>query len=265
MLAGLRHKLLNAGRMVRTYQNWPLALLDRLHLVPPRPVIYRLRNGVSFHVVAGTLDVQIINEVWVDRVYALRPDFAIRPGWTVVDLGSHKGSFAILAATSAPGVRVYAFEPAPQNFDLLRQNIELNALSNLQCFNVAIGGRDGKRVLHLYSKHFLHSFYTRPDAAPCEEVPVEVWSLGRALGVSQGRIDLLKVDIEGMEFEALFACLPADLDRVERIVLECHDEKIDCGHTVSDLIAFIEKHKFATQFFPGRHILAAWRIRNESE
>gem|GEM_PF-5382336 len=87
MLAALQHKMLNAWRMVCAYENWPLALLDRLHLVPQRPVLYRLRNGVKFRVVAGTLDVRIINEVWLDRVYALHPDFAIRQGWTVVDLG----------------------------------------------------------------------------------------------------------------------------------------------------------------------------------
>ena len=256
-------RLANAWRMSRLYENWPLVLLDGLHLVPPWPVVYRLRGGAKLTVLAGSGDIHLINRIWREHFYSPVVELRIGKGWAVADLGSYKGFFSVLAATSAQGVKVYAFEPFPQNFELLRKNVQLNGLSNVKCFNVAIGGRDEKRILHLYPMHNFHTFYTRPDAAPCGELPVEVWSMRRALGAIDERVDLLKLNIEGMEFEALFSCSPSDLERVERIVLEYHQEDINCGHKVSDLVGFLEMHKFAVQLFPARHVLAAWRNRKE--
>jgi FkbM family methyltransferase len=254
-------RLANAWRMTRLYENWPLALLDRFHLVPSWTVVYRLRGGVKLAGLAGSYDMDLINEIWMDHFYSPVVELRIGKGWVVADLGSYKGFFSVLAATSAQGVKVYAFEPFPQNFELLRKNVELNGLSNVKCFNVAIGGRDEKGILHLYAKHNFQTFYSRTDAAPCGELPVEVWSMRRALGVIDERVDLLKLNIEGMEFEALFSCSSSDLERVDRIVLEYHEEDINCGHKVSDLVGFLEMHKFAVQLFPVRHVLAAWRNR----
>ena len=76
-------------RVAHLYKNWPTALLDRSRLIPRRPVLYRLRNGAKFYVDAGSFDVRIINEIWLDNIYTPPPRFSIRDGWTVVDLRRH--------------------------------------------------------------------------------------------------------------------------------------------------------------------------------
>ena len=49
----------------------------------------------------------------------------IEPGETWADLGANVGAFTCLAASL--GAKVYAFEPHPENFQLLEQNVKLNA------------------------------------------------------------------------------------------------------------------------------------------
>ena len=66
----------------------------------------------------------------------------------VVDLGASIGTFAIYAATSAPNVRVYAYEPMPDFFRLMQANISLNGLdASVTCFNMAVAGDGADREL----------------------------------------------------------------------------------------------------------------------
>src|ERR1035441_6724268 len=64
----------------------------------------------------------------------------IRPGMTVFDIGAHVGHYTLLAARIVgPTGRVYAFEPEPENFALLKRNVELNGYKNVTCVPKEIG------------------------------------------------------------------------------------------------------------------------------
>ena len=258
MIGRIRERVSKPWKMIELYRNWLLALLDRLHLVGQRPVLYQLRNGVKFSLEAGTLDVRIINEIWIDQIYTRWPGFSIRDGWTVADLGGQKGIFSVLAATSAKDVKVYTFEPAPENFASLRQNLELNALSNVKSFNLAVGSEDGEAILHLAAESGCNSLIQRSDVTKRGDVRVETWSMGKVLRALPTPVNLLKMDIEGMEYDALLSCSAEDLERVERIALECHGDHIDTGHSNSELIRFLEERGFSTHH-PERCILLAAR------
>ncbi len=243
--------------MTRLFQNWPLAVLDRSHLVPRRPVLYKLRNGVKFLVQARTFDVQVINEIWIDRIYTPPARFSIRDGWTIADVGGQKGIFSVLAATSARGVKVYTFEPSPASFAILNQNIALNALSNITTFCIAASSKDGKAYLHLAADSVCNSLFRRSDVDLTCGVPVETWSMERVLESIPPPINLLKMDIEGMEYETLLSCPVKRLRTVERIVLEYHDSQIQTGHSTYELIDFLKSSGFATYLNPERRILFA--------
>lgn len=245
--------------MFGLYRNWQVALLDRLHLLSRRPVLYRFRNGVRLCVEARTLDVRIINEIWIDRIYTRWPGFSIRDGWVVVDLGGQKGIFSVLAAKSAKAVKVYTFEPAPESFASLRRNLELNALPDVKVFNVAVSSRDGEAILHLAAESGCNSFFLRSDVALRGDVKVETWSMAKLLKRLPTPINLLKIDIEGVEYDALLSCSAQDLKRVERIALEYHDDYIPTGHSSSQLIQFLEETGFSTHLHPERNILLAKR------
>jgi FkbM family methyltransferase len=249
-----------AWRMPRLYQNWPLALRS-LVAWHRQAFVFRLRQGVKFRVHAPTWDTFIINEIWMDKVYTPSPRFSIRDGWVVIDLGGHKGVFSVFAATSARDVKVYSFEPSPENFACLSHNIALNNLSNVKAFNVAVGGRDGESFLNLHEDNALNSLLRwNPRLQPIASIKVETWSLARVLKTVASQVNLLKVDIEGMECEALFSCPDEYLQRVERIALEYHDVLVRVPHTVFEVVEFLNARGFSTHLSPGNEILLAERI-----
>jgi FkbM family methyltransferase len=249
-------------KMARTYRNWPLAILDRLHLIGPRPALYQLRNRIEFSASTHTYDSYIINEIWIDEVYTSSPGFAIRDNWVVADIGGHKGIFSVFAATRATGVKVYSFEAFPGNFALLSENIRRNNLSNVKAFNVAVGGKDGESTLYIYPDSGQNSVLLRSDVGlqPVVEIKVQTWSLTRVLETINSPVNLMKMDIEGMEYDALLSCPADDLQKVERIALEYHDDFVHTPHRVSELIDFLGAIGFSTHLCSGQRILTAERF-----
>jgi FkbM family methyltransferase len=139
----------------------------------------------------------------------------------VVDVGAHVGSFALWAAGAAP-CRVHAFEPNPSTFDLLRRNLAADP-DRLRCTRAAVAATAGPRRLGLAEDSAANSIDPERAAAAGSGVTVDSITLGEALErAGFPRVDVLKMDIEGAEYEVLDGLAPRALDGVRTIVLECH-------------------------------------------
>lgn len=67
---------------------------------------------------------------------------SVQPGATVIELGSCYGEFTLhLSSLVGQTGKVYAFELLPHNFSILTRNVELNRVSNVECFNIGIAPR----------------------------------------------------------------------------------------------------------------------------
>lgn len=259
ILQRIRRKSWIAWKMILLYRNWPMAVLDRFYLIKPQPVVYHLRDKAEFSV--GSRDAGIINEIYIDGAYTSSPGFAIRDDWVVADVGGHKGIFSVFAATRAKRVKVYAFEPSPENFALLNQNVQRNKLSNVKAFNVAVSGKDGESTLHLSQSGWANALVQDSDSASPSngDVKVETWSLSRVLKTIVSPVSLLKMDIEGMEYEALLSCTAEDLQTVERISMEYHHDPRPTPHGISQLVDFLIASGFSTHLYPDQELLVAER------
>jgi FkbM family methyltransferase len=261
ILHRIQRKSSVAWSITRVYRDWPMVALEIFRLLRPRPIVHRLRNGLELCVRTGTYDLSIINEIWIDQVYTSSPGFAIRNDWVIADIGGHKGIFSVFAASRARGVKVFAFEASPETFAQLSHNIQRNKLSNVTAFNVAVCGEDGESTLRLYPDNGQNTLLHRTDHAlqPTAGIKVETWSMARVLKTIASPVNLLKMDIEGMEYEALLSCTAEDLKAVERIALEYHDDCVSTSHRVSVLVDFLNANGFSTRLCPGRAILIAER------
>ena len=125
----------------------------------------------------------------------------------VFDIGANVGLYSLLAASANPESKVYAFEPTPEMVTCLADNIRLNDMPNVIVEPMAVGSHQGKAFLRLCSgsdgtnEGMNYVTYARQDDS---DLPVQVTSLdGYCQDRRIGRIDLLKMDIEGGEYEAL--------------------------------------------------------------
>ena len=128
----------------------------------------------------------------------------LRPGMTAFDVGAHAGYYTLLFSRLAgPGGRVFAFEPHPSTFEVLRRNVERRRLGNVHLFASAVADHDGPAQLWqtgLSVGHsLLHAKQGATEALPVASVRLDTLSRTEAIE----RADLVKVDVEGAEAEVL--------------------------------------------------------------
>lgn len=177
-----------------------------------------------------------------------RIDFA--PGDVVLDVGGHVGLFAAYVGLRYPDVSVHSFEPFPDNFELLRENVERNRVSNVRIYPFGISG-DG-RLLKMATDPgnsggaTCHSRTLTARAA--DMIPsATLDAVFDALGIEGCK--LLKIDCEGSEYEILLTT--RSLPRVEYLSGEFHfnDLLLAQGHTPEGLLRhcgkYIEPSKLA--------------------
>lgn len=175
----------------------------------------------------------------------------VRPGDIVMDCGAHEGYFSMLAshAVGRSG-RVIACEPQSRAREILVRNLELNRARNVTVLPVAVSDRAGSATLHLTTGHntgasgLAEGTSRLPERT--ESVRTQTLStLAEQCGLS--RIDLIKMDIEGHEYEAIFGSEALFRDRVVRaIALEFHGgHMMRRGLSPTDIWSFLEACGYA--------------------
>lgn len=125
----------------------------------------------------------------------------LKEGMTFLDLGAYRGYYTVLASklVGEKG-RVFAFEPAPENFALLKANLQ--GRKNVSLIQKAVSNK--VRTGKLFSASLGSSAHRIYDADEGKKsVDVEVTSLDEFFKDKDAKIDVIKMDIEGAEMSAL--------------------------------------------------------------
>lgn len=133
----------------------------------------------------------------------------LQPGDTFLDVGANIGYFTVIAAQRV-GVagKVYAFEPEPRNYALLRQNIALNNFENrVEVAQLALAASAGTGQLHLHpdnlGDHQLHSGDKTRQVINTTLVAGADYLQPRCK-----QLQLVKIDTQGSEHEVVLGLLP---------------------------------------------------------
>jgi len=126
-----------------------------------------------------------------------------RPGGVFLDIGANIGYYTLLLARCAgPAGRVFAFEPDPENFSVLRKNIEANGYRNVVAQNKALSDKTTAAKLFLAEDNLGdHRIYDSGDGR--RSIPIEMVNLDELFLECPASLDLVKMDIQGAECQAL--------------------------------------------------------------
>ncbi len=124
---------------------------------------------------------------------------SLKDGMTVVDIGANLGYFTVIAAGRiGPSGKVFSYEPDPHNFELLKNNIDVNGFKNVTAIPIALSDRAGTRELFFGDNQCTHSFSDKKGTGRFESVITD--TLDNSLkAFGSPRIDIIKIDIEGAE------------------------------------------------------------------
>jgi FkbM family methyltransferase len=124
----------------------------------------------------------------------------LQPGDLFVDVGANVGSYTILAS-GATGAQTICFEPVPQTFQHLLDNIYLNRLGGtVSAHNVAVGAKVGQ-VEMISDQDTVNRVVPRGESYSGAKVIVPVITLDEVLA---GRVPkMIKIDVEGFESQVM--------------------------------------------------------------
>ena len=182
-------------------------------------------NGTTFEVVdfATSVAADSVASELSEDAYEIE-SIAFAPGDVVLDLGSHVGMVSIYLAKKYPLIKIYSYEPSPDNYRHLLTNLRNNNVRNVQPFNqaVTLDGRDLNMIAWYQSNSGGATAQLRQMKLP-NRVNFKAESVTLDSIFSERKIDrckLLKIDIEGSEYEVLWNA--QCLNRIEYLVGEFH-------------------------------------------
>ncbi len=140
-----------------------------------------------------------------------------------MDIGAGKGYFDLCALYHFPRAQVIAFEPNPASFQILKYHTSLIGDWSFSAYNCSVGKADGLVNYHAVAE-------LQPSLGPSYHG--EVQSAGVLVSVYKlatlrkkykiHRIHLLKITIQGGEYEILYHLSPKELQYIDHISMDVH-------------------------------------------
>ena len=144
----------------------------------------------------------------------------ISEGSVIVDAGANIGNHTLFFGKICKPAKVYSFEPFKKLHDILRRNIELNDLKNIVVTEkFAVGRANGKGKVYVPdNKNFGMTEIKVDESGVVKVVPLDSYLKNKI-----ERLDVLKVDVEGMELDVLMGANDLIVRYRPLIYIECVD------------------------------------------
>lgn len=165
----------------------------------------------------------LLEEIFADNYRVFAVDLKFDEGDIIIDVGACEGMFSILIGKMFPQTRIIAFEPVIKTYYNMVRNIGLNSVTNIEHYNLAIGKAE-ERIQVVTNKNEL----TGGSSAKVTFNPenhfletVEVIPLNKVItDFKINKVKLLKVDVEGMEYDIFYHF--DHMDKIEYVAAELH-------------------------------------------
>lgn len=179
-------------------------VLARLaYRLDPHDIVHEMAPGVKVNI---RIDRDEELAYWTNR-YDQNDDarvFAslLQAGMVVIDVGANIGMYAIFAARAVgPEGRVFAFEPVPELYRRLVENLAVSSLHNISTHQIAVSDRTGTAPFYLGRSESMGSLY-RAQTSATIEVPTETLD-GFLEHQGVAKVDAVKLDAEGAEMHII--------------------------------------------------------------
>ena len=230
-----------------------------------------LPNGLSVVHLNGYETDYVYKEIFEEQRY-LRHGITLDGDATVVDIGANIGLFSLFVLSRCRQPKIYAFEPSPVVYELLKTNCDAYG-SDIRVVNAGVADRPRMATFTFYERSSVFSgfhanesddrdavqtlvrdiLHQEPnvDGATAEEYAAELTADRLASTTHECRmttvseimrdyalatIDLLKIDAEKSELEILEGIEDRDWPRIRQVVMEIHDRTGEATRRVEAML-----------------------------
>jgi FkbM family methyltransferase len=180
------------------------------HLPPGKLREHAMGSGVIRYINAQEL-LHGLKEIFIDEIYKME----LPASAYILDCGANIGLSVIYIKQLCPDAVIIAFEPDQSNFKLLEQNIESYAIKDVQLEQKAVWKEN---TTIAFANEGSMSSRIEQSSSTTEDNKVIAVRLKEYLNE---KVDFLKIDIEGAEYQVLKDIEP-NLHFVQKMFLEYH-------------------------------------------
>jgi FkbM family methyltransferase len=200
---------------------------------------------------------QVFKEIFMEDVYRIEELVKKLPSNPViVDIGANAGFFDILLLSKIRSAKILAFEPLPSNTNFVDKVIAGNAFMKeyISLHRAAVTGIE-KESIDLYMEdtednQVVASVFEGFNKDNLKRTTVPCYSLTRIVKDNGlGKIDLLKMDCEGSEYDIIYNTAPEIVQLATHIAIEVHDVD-DKTYSFSSLKKYLESLDYAITSAP---------------
>jgi len=169
----------------------------------------------------------------------------VKEGMNVIDIGANVGITTVTVARKiGRRGKLYSFEPTPEYFNILKENISSNGLENVKVCELAVTDQVGRGPF--YQKELSSGIVFEEGAKKFE---VSTTSIDRFLSEEKiERIDLINMDCEGSELLVLKGAKETLRKNKVKIFCEIHHDFLkQLGQSVEELVQYLQGLEFQVQ------------------
>jgi len=198
-------------------KNWYSIPFVYYRIIKKKYFTINLRNNLKCKIRIESTDLQAFANVWLNREYE-EIGFFIESDELVIDIGAHIGLFTIYASQFCKNGKIISCEPIKENFELLKENLSMNNLSNIVLYNNAITDKNDKIKIYLNDDYAANSIYGNGENY--EEI--STLSLSKIIDQNMNEKICLKLDCEGAEYKIINNTPDKYFEKISKICLEYH-------------------------------------------
>jgi FkbM family methyltransferase len=177
------------------------------------------------------------------REYKAAEDIIVSAELPILDAGAHVGFFSLYSRVLNPKVLIYALEPLAENLEVLNKHLKDNKVKKVKVVEAALAGATEQRKLVVTNRS--HNNYLGISG----EREVQAYSFHDFCEENQiERVSLLKMDIEGGEYELIDSLTVEDFSRISAVILEYHNVE----HNSRVIEEKLRESGFGVQIFPSK-------------
>jgi FkbH-like protein/FkbM family methyltransferase len=213
----------------------------------------------------------LYKEIFEDQCY-LRHGIRLHDGDTVVDIGANIGLFSLFVMSRCKSPKIYAFEPAPVVYDLLKANCAAYGSNGVHALNVGVSDKPKTATFTFYEKSSVFSGFYSDETEDREAIQTVVRNVLKSESVAGEsfeeyvdeltadrllrrthecrltsvsdlirenrieKINLLKIDAEKSELDIIRGIEDGDWPKIDQIVIEIHDRTREAVKRVEELL-----------------------------
>lgn len=202
----------------KTFSNWQTLIGVYFKTIKEKNIILETKNNIKIKIRTNSTDIMQLGTVWLTEDYKM-PGFSINKEDIVIDIGAHIGLFSLFASQYCKNGKIFSYEPIKENYNLLKENIEVNKIENIISFNSAVSKQTNKLKIFINSDDSAHSIFES------EKNFIEVDSTTIKSIFDKNKIkncNLLKFDCEGAEYQIIESIPKEYFFKIEKMIIEYH-------------------------------------------